>query len=442
MKKWIIYSLAMVMLLCFIGCEKEITNEEITSENKVIENITEHLNDENYVWIDTRMSDAFNGWDLDGKPGHLENAINFSASWLSEDEKVLLEWVNRLDISKEKHLVFYDIDLTKANDVLNFFKEQGYVHLYVYDLNEWESPLVQYENYELIVPASIVAAIIEGKQPESFEEAKEVKIVEASWGGAENSYDKGHIPTAFHINTDEIEPPTTEEPIMWMLATDDVLENFALTYGFQNTDTVIVTGEEQMAAYRVAMVLKYLGVQDVRVLNGGTKAWTSAGYELEKTGHMPTPVETFGADIPGRPDIIETVEELQVSLTQDDFTLVDNRTREEFIGESTGYSYHNKAGRIEGAKFGFAGFENAYSLSYYRNPDLTMVQPEIFIELWQGQNIDINNRLAFMCGSGWRAAEIYYYADVYGLKNISLYSDGWIGWSNRGLPYVVGDDNN
>ena len=50
--------------------------------------------------------------------------------------------------------------------------------------------------------------------------------------------------------------------------------------------------------------------------------------------------------------------------------------------------------------------------------------------LWDKAGIDTNKKLIFMCGSGWRAAEVLTYANVMGYDNSALYSDGWIGWSN------------
>ncbi len=52
-------------------------------------------------------------------------------------------------------------------------------------------------------------------------------------------------------------------------------------------------------------------------------------------------------------------------------------------------------------------------------------------ELWNSSNINTNNHLIFMCGSGWRAAEVLTYSNIMGYDNTSLYSDGWIGWSNN-----------
>lgn len=447
---------ALISAMMFVGCadkanNTEVANNEVTETEETIETeemglteetIKTYMTDSSVILVDTRQNDAFNGWDLDGKAGHLEGAVDFSAQWLGADEKLLDEALSNKGISADKKVVLYDTNTDQANKVMDFLTKKGFEDVAVYDLNTWTGDLVQYKNFKLVVPAQIVQEVIDGKKPATFEEAGQIKIVEASWGGAENSYDKGHVPTAFHINTDSIEPPTETEPVMWMLAADDVLEKFALDHGFTAEDTVIVTGQEQMAAYRVAVVLRYLGVKDVRVLNGGTTAWTNAGYELETEAHEAVAVTDFGAVIPGRPEIIETQEELKTSLNDDKFTLVDNRTWEEHVGESTGYSYHDKAGRIPGAIYGYAGFENAYSLSFFRNPDNTMRRPEEFVKLWQDNGIDITNRLAFMCGSGWRAAEILFYADVYGLEDLTLYSDGWIGWSNAGNPVETGDDSN
>ena len=101
----------------------------------------------------------------------------------------------------------------------------------------------------------------------------------------------------------------------------------------------------------------------------------------------------------------------------------------EYIGKISGYSYHDKKGRIPGAVYGYAG-TSATTLEDYRNIDNTMRNADEIKALWKDAGIDTNKHLMFMCGSGWRAAEVLTYANVMGFDNTSLYSDGWIGWSN------------
>ncbi|WP_461207023.1 sulfurtransferase [Clostridium sp. DL1XJH146] len=458
MKKRIISILAIIMVVISLtACSSKNNNVDTNNEQTnntsqegyvaiTTEKVQEVMNDESWVIVDTRLTDAFNGWKLDGvsRGGRIQGAVDFSANWLKvevdDKDAILNEALQTKGITEDKNIILYDANGQDAQDVATYLQEKGFNNIYRYDVNQWADdeslPMEKYENYEFIVPASITKDVIDGKEAESFEDAKNIKIVEASWGEEKTSYANGHIPTAFHINTDAVEPPPA-----WMLADDETLAKFALDNGFTKDDTVIVTGEEQMAAYRVATVLKYIGVADVRVLNGGTTAWTMAGYELETESNKPEAVTDFGGTIPGNPDVIDTIEEAKAGLeTPDKYTLVDNRTWEEHIGETSGYSYHDIKGRIPGSIFGYAGKTDSYSMDYYRNIDKTMRNASEFIALWEEQGIDINKHLAFMCGSGWRAAEIYTYANVAGMTDTSLYSDGWIGWSNDSSnPTETGD---
>lgn len=274
----------------------------------------------------------------------------------------------------------------------------------------------------MIVPAFIIKDILDGKIPETFEDSKNIKMIEASWG--EESYTKGHIPTSVHVNTDIIEPPPT-----WMLDNDDNLTKFTLDYGLTKDDTVIVSSSTPMASYRLAVILRYIGVKDVRVLNGGTNSWLSAGYELEFISNPKHSCTNFGADIPVNSQLIVTTSELRQKLKEKNkFILVDNRTWDEHIGKVSGYTYYDKKGRIPGALYGHSGSDSV-SLEEYRNIDNTMRNKYEILEMWDKENIDVNKQLIFMCGSGWRAAEVLTYANVIGVENTSLYSDGWMGWS-------------
>lgn len=454
-KKILIMVLLTILTMVLLAACSQPTNEETkveeeknqdtnmaiseeTSDNSpfiTLEEAKTYFEDDGYVFVDARINDAYNGWALDGinRGGHIPNAVDFSYNWLTVDtenkEEQLSKALDFKGINKDKTIVIYDVKGTEALAVYDYLSEKGYENLKMFDLKLWASDetlaLDQLPNYELLVPATVVNSILSGERPETFENSKNIKVVEASWGPEDSSYIKGHVPNTFHINTDLVEP----EP-EWMLAEPKLLNDFALDYGFTKDDTVIVTGAEQMAAYRVAVVLKYMGISDTRVLNGGLSAWKQAGYSVETESHQPESVDSFGGTIPMNEEVITTIDELKDSLTKDNFTLVDNRTWEEHIGESSGYSYHDKKGRIPGSIYGYAGAGNAYSLQYFRNIDNTMRNPKEIKALWEKQNINLEDHLAFMCGSGWRAAEIYTYANVMGLENTSLYSDGWIGWSN------------
>ena len=437
LKKLTLGLMAVSTTVTFMACSGNKSDETNTSIKSLsTKEVQENLKDNSWIAVDTRLSDSYNGWILydEARGGHIPNAEDFSANWIKVDAK---DKENKLDealktkgITTDKNIILYDANGEDSKVVADYLSKKGYKNLYSYDIKEWASD----EDYSLIVPAKILKEVIDGNKPETFENAKNIKVLEASWGDENQTYGKGHVPTSVHINTDTIEPPPT-----WMLADDKTLTQFASDYGINKDDTIILTGAEQMAAYRLASVLKYMGVKDVRVLNGGDGAWTSAGYELETKVNPKTPGGDFGATIPADPEVITTIPELKEDLKKSDFTLVDNRTWDEYIGKISGYSYHDKKGRIEGAVFGYAGVNGPTSLEYYRNVDNTMRNGYEIEKMWEDQGINLKNHLAFMCGSGWRAAEVYTYANVMGLKNTSIYSDGWIGWSNGGNPSITGE---
>ena len=436
-KKASLLSALVLTMALFAGCSNEKENQKVADiEVKTIatKELQDKLSDDSWVVVDTRINDAFNGWKLDEveRGGHIKGAVDFSANWLTVDskdkEKTLDKALETKGIEKDKNIVLYDANGKDAKEVANYLSEKGYKNLYTYNVADWAKdeslPMESYENYEMIVPATIVNDILDGKKPETFENSKNIKIVEASWGEESEAYSKGHVPTSVHINTDTVEPPP-----QWMLASDEELAKFANDYGFTKDDTVIVTGPDVMASYRVAVVLRYIGINDVRVLNGGNNAWTSAGYELETKSNKPVAGNDFGATIPANPDLIDTQAELKEMLKDSNNVLVDNRSWDEYIGKISGYSYHDKKGRIPGAVYGYAG-TSATTLEDYRNIDNTMRNAAEIKALWKDAGFDTNKHLMFMCGSGWRAAEVLTYANVMGFDNTSLYSDGWIGWSN------------
>ena len=432
--KIIVTSLLLTLTTTLSACSKEEVNNIETKAISTKE-LQSKLDDNSWVIVDTRINDAYNGWKLDGvkRGGHIEGAVDFSSNWLDVDnkdkEKILDEALQTKKIDKDKNIVLYDANGKDSEKVATYLSSKGYKNIYTYDVKEWANddslPMKQYDNYEMIVPAVVVKDLLDGKTPETFDKNKKVKIVEASWGEEKETYLKGHVPTAVHINTDSIEPPPS-----WMLDSDENLKKFALDYGFTKNDCVIVTGKDPMASYRIAVVLRYIGIEDVRVLNGGNDAWTRAGYELETKSNAKTTGEDFGGEIPGTPYLIDTQTELKEALKNTNTTLVDNRSWDEYIGKISGYSYHDKKGRIPGAVYGYAG-TTSVTLEDYRNIDNTMRNADEIKELWNSSNINTNNHLIFMCGSGWRAAEVLTYSNIMGYDNTSLYSDGWIGWSNN-----------
>ena len=84
---------------------------------------------------------------------------------------------------------------------------------------------------------------------------------------------------------------------------------------------------------------------------------------------------------------------------------------------------------------------DAYHMQHYRNVDNTMrAYPEIAAN-WADAGITDDKWVAFYCGTGWRASETWFYADLQGWDRIAVYDGGWLEWSSdpASNPIDVGD---
>ncbi len=253
-------------------------------------------------------------------------------------------------------------------------------------------------------------------------------VLEASWGNIDRAkeYRKGHVPGAIHFNTDDLEVgyPT------WKLRSPRELHEVIGRHGITHKTTVVVYGRQMIAAARVWWVLKYAGVADVRLLDGGFPMWTALGYARETTIRTPTPV-TFAAQV--NFSVLATTDPIRAALGSSVSWLIDVRSDAEFAGRKSGYDYLDSKGRIPGA---IAGGNADDGSALYTRSDGRLRDPSEIEELWRKLGIVathspglFDREVIFYCGGGWRSSLAYYYAWLLGYQNIRNYSDGWAGWS-------------
>ena len=293
----------------------------------------------------------------------------------------------------------------------------------------------QVDTKKVFVSPEWVQSVIDGNQPES----KNYTILEASWGTYKDSptYKKGHIPGALHVDTSSVE----SEPI-WNISDPKVVEKGMLDLGVTKDKTVIIYGNDISAASRVAYAYLWAGVDNVKVLNGGIDAWKKAGYKTETTVEKATPAKDFGTTVPAHPEYLMSIETVQDKLKNDkNFRLVSIRSKEEFDGKTSGYSYIDRAGEPKGAVWGHAG-SDPYNMQDYLHKDGTVITADEMEKLWSDSNLNKSNELSFYCGTGWRAAVPWLIAYDAGWEGMTVYDGGWNEWQmNNNLPVQVGDPN-
>lgn len=141
--------LIMAVSLAFVGCTKKVDSTSNASkkseslskfESIDTDKVKEALESEDWVVVDTRLNDAFNGWKLDGvsRGGHIEGATDFSANWLKVEDKkkeeILEEALDTKGITKEKNIVLYDANKSDARLVADYLGQKGYKNVFIYDI--------------------------------------------------------------------------------------------------------------------------------------------------------------------------------------------------------------------------------------------------------------------------------------------------------------------
>lgn len=252
--------------------------------------------------------------------------------------------------------------------------------------------------------------------------------------GTADAYAAGHLPRAGYLDTTWF-----EHGPLWNKVPDTELERVLLAHGIRHDVTVVLYGRNVLAAARVAHLLLYAGVADVRLLDGGFAAWQRAGLPVERGVKRPGPAaDDFGIPLPARPDYLLDMGQVRTLLRHGQGLLVSIRTWNEYIGQTSGYSYIEARGDIPGAAWGRAGEDgDVNSMAAFHDAHGRMNPAADIARMWGANGIHAGRQTVFYCGTGWRASLAFFYAWLMGWERIGVYDGGWCEWSRAADNPVV-----
>ena len=113
-------------------------------------------------------------------------------------------------------------------------------------------------------------------------------------GGGAEAYAQAHIPGAVHSDYDKAGWRVTRNNVPFMVPTTPELEKLIGDLGIDEDSHVVVVpaGVNVLdfgSAARTYWTLKYVGVANVSILDGGLAAWKAAGFALDSGAHAPSP---------------------------------------------------------------------------------------------------------------------------------------------------------
>jgi thiosulfate/3-mercaptopyruvate sulfurtransferase len=431
--------------------------EDPTRRTITTQVLGERLHDGNLTIVDIRPLSAYNGWKLAGEPrgGHIPGAVAFPEAWLDDvDGPEIARLLDGKRIRASREVVVYGHG-PEARSFSARLSAFGIDQPLVYDAGfaAWSAderlPVERLANHDKLVHVDWLRRVLAGERPEAAPAGKFL-LFHVNFGVPEE-YADGHIPGAHYLDTNWLEDPSD-----WNRRSPEAIEAALRRLGITRDTTVVVYGRDtegdpnekwpgrragQIAATRALMILRYAGIDDVRLLDGGYDWWVRGGNPLETIAREPSPVPDVGVAVPLRPDTIVDIDEAKAILADPaGAALVSVRTWREHVGLVSGYNYIGPAGRIAGDVWGNCG-SDAYHMQHYRNVDNTMrAYPEIAAN-WADAGITPDKWVAFYCGTGWRASETWFYAYLQGWPRVSVYDGGWFEWSQDPInnPIEIGE---
>ena len=249
-------------------------------------------------------------------------------------------------------------------------------------------------------------------------EIEDVVVLDVRWAlttantpAGRQEYDAGHVPGAFFVDLDtELAAPAGDggrHPLPDPAVVQALLRRAGIS---EHSRVVAYDAKESYAAARAWWVLRWLGVEDVRVLDGGWAAWRAAGLPVSTE----EPADRHG-DVVARPGQLPTLDAEGAAALARDGLLLDARALERYAGETE--PIDPVAGHVPGA---------------VNSPTSEWVTPEgtfrrDLAEHWDAVRGGREGEVGVYCGSGVTAAHHVLALAQLGVDAV-LYPGSWSEW--------------
>ena len=189
--------------------------------------------------------------------------------------------------------------------------------------------------------------------------------------------------------------------------------------GLTAKSKVVVLDDNQVKdSARIWWILRYWGIADARLLNGGWKSWTSGKHDVTQEA---TTVTAARFEAVAQVDRLATKKFLIKTFEDGKIQIVDARSEKEFCG--TEKMTNKKAGAMPGAKqLEWTDLLEPTTQRFKSADDLT--------KLFAESGIALDKPSATYCQSGGRASVMAFGMELMGAKNVRNYYRSWSEWGN------------
>ncbi len=228
-------------------------------------------------------------------------------------------------------------------------------------------------------------------------------------------YEAGHIPDARYLDLGEdLSGPVQVHGGRHPLPVISTFVNTISELGIDNQTKVIAYDDQGgMFAARLWWMLKYVGHEDVYILDGGYSAWVREGLSVTKE----IPVVRKREFKPSlQHDMLVQMEDVLDKIHRPKTAIIDSRSEERYLGLHE--PLDKKAGHIPSALH-FFWAENVDEAGRWKREN-----NERF------ENLREKDEFIIYCGSGVSACPNIIAMLEAGFTNVKLYAGSWSDWSS------------
>lgn len=209
-----------------------------------------------------------------------------------------------------------------------------------------------------------------------------------------------------------------DAPSPHTLPSVSALSHYLSQLGIAETTHVVVYDTRGIyCAPRAWWMLKSLGHQQVKILNGGSPAWEKAGYPLNPSSPFASPTRLYESAPQEQwfVNAVAVLDAVQSGQTQ----IIDARSQARFEGKEPEPRQGVRSGHMPGAK----------NLHYARLLVQGKFKPvDQLMQEFSRAGVSLNKPMICTCGSGITACIIGVAAILCGASAVSVYDGSWAEW--------------
>ena len=243
--------------------------------------------------------------------------------------------------------------------------------------------------------------------------------------GSREIYAKGHIPGAVHSDYLKGGWRTKKGGVVGVLPDVPVLEALISELGVSDESHVVIShggvdATDFGSAARVYWTFKYLGHDEVSILDGGWREWRRDPARPIETGIVIPEGDMFVAEPRG--ELLVGNDDIKASFADPNVVRVDARPLAQFLGEAK-----HKAAKRPGRLINAVHFDQSQLIG----ADGKVKDTRQLSATFSNQiNPRAGQEIYSYCNTGhWAATNWFVMSEILGLENVRLFDQSMVGWT-------------